>query len=375
MTQGMSASDTVDGLGAAPSVTHECVTRAMRVSWESSARLPQSAGKKSAIRRSARLISRSTSVAGQAAERGRLLRQECLEAQPLGQQQLQALSLERPGEDLGEELEALHELVRPGALSPERVKDQTPSIAPRTISGRERPIGFPRPGSSSDRSPPPGAARRSSRTARRLPAGPGRPPMGTGRPRESGPFCRRLRPPRRCERWSREGNMLDEAGPIHPQELHDTLQPAFDFRVHIPSDTGIKRAESSDTRFSKRNRSASKLFTRARCVRSNTRPVMTRASRRTRSRTPSHRESAHPMPRRLPRWPQRVAPPPPHMPAGPTSRRGSRLRNRRVGRRRARARARGARVREPAVSAGAVRSPPSFSLPHLYSPPPAFPQD
>jgi hypothetical protein len=77
-----------------------------------------------------------------------------------------------------------------------------------------------------------------------------------------------------------------------------------------------------------------------------------------------------------PRWPQRLAPAPPHMPAGPTSRRGSRLRNRRVERRGARARARGARLREPAEGAGAARSPPSSHhhikfIAHL----PAFPQE
>jgi hypothetical protein len=61
-----------------------------------------------------------------------------------------------------------------------------------------------------------------------------------------------------------------------------------------PSETGIRRAESSDTRLSKRNRSASKRSTRARRVRSNTSPAMTSASRRTRSPTTSHRVLTHP---------------------------------------------------------------------------------
>ena len=52
--------------------------------------------------------------------------------------------------------------------------------------------------------------------------------------------------------------------PIHPQELHDSLQSALDLRVHVAVRTGIKRAESSDTRLSKRNRSASKHSARPR---------------------------------------------------------------------------------------------------------------
>ena len=140
----------------------------------------------------------------QAAERGRLLRQECLEAQPLGQQQLQALSLERPGEDLAEELQALHELVRPGALGPERVKDQHAEHGPADAQRKRQrrsdaqglealPIGrrllgqLVDPGEPHDFSPLDPVGR----------------PWELDRPRESGTFCRLPPPPRRCERWSR----------------------------------------------------------------------------------------------------------------------------------------------------------------------------
>jgi hypothetical protein len=52
------------------------------------------------------------------------------------------------------------------------------------------------------------------------------------------------------------GNVLDEAGPIHPQELHDALQPAFDLRVHVAQRDGNQARGELDTS-PKRNRSAS----------------------------------------------------------------------------------------------------------------------
>ena len=52
-------------------------------------------------------------------------------------------------------------------------------------------------------------------------------------------------------------NELAEAGPIHTQELHDPPKAPLDLGIHIAERAGIKRAESSDSRLSKRSRSAS----------------------------------------------------------------------------------------------------------------------
>ena len=144
MTQGMSASDTVDGLGVAPSVTHECVTRATRVSWESSARLPQSALKKSAIRRSARLISRSTSVAD------KLLNVADCSDRSVSKRSRSASNSSRRFRSSAPAKTSPRSCRRCTSSSAQvrsarsESKTSTPSIAPRTLSGSARDDRMPK---------------------------------------------------------------------------------------------------------------------------------------------------------------------------------------------------------------------------------------
>ena len=96
--------------------------RATRESWENSARLPQYALKKSAIRRSARSISRSTSIAD------KLLNvADCFDRSVSKRSRSASDSSRRlrssSGEDLAEKLEPFHQLFREGSVATERVED------------------------------------------------------------------------------------------------------------------------------------------------------------------------------------------------------------------------------------------------------------
>ena len=238
MTQGMSARDTVDGLGAAPSVTHECVTRATRVSWESSARLPQSALKKSAIRRSARLISRSTSVAD------KLLNVADCSDRSVSKRSRSASNSSRRFRSSAPAKTSPRSCRRCTSSSDQvrsarsESKTSTPSMAPRTLSGSARDDRMPKAwklfrsvaaswGSSSileNRTTSPRWTRSAAQGNSTGLENRGHSVDALHRPGDAndGPG----------------GNILDEAGPIHPQELHDSLQPAFDLRVHIAQRDG-----------------------------------------------------------------------------------------------------------------------------------------
>ena len=89
------------------------------------------------MRRSPRLISRSTSVAGKplntadSSDRRASKRSRSLSASS-------ALPLQGAGEDLAEELEARQQLVRPGPLGANGSKDSTPSSESPAPSGSDR---------------------------------------------------------------------------------------------------------------------------------------------------------------------------------------------------------------------------------------------
>jgi hypothetical protein len=70
----------------------------------------------------------------QAAERERLLREECLEAKPLGQRQLGVLALQSAGKDLTEVLELLYQICSCRTES----KDSTPRMGPPALRGSDR---------------------------------------------------------------------------------------------------------------------------------------------------------------------------------------------------------------------------------------------